>query len=196
MPTLGQTVAAGPSRAVDRQDLLRTSAQRHRHISEVLARDVIAKLIAPDVEVHAAQDMQIKPIMSGQDLQSLEVSVRLKVTPEDLASQMLVRLDEALGLESLMQQQGRAWFSWECNALADVAITVAERIQGSAGDAGELNAEVAQAVSASNQGAHGVACYLIERLGVGEAFDVLAQFARTHLTECNRSVDAPIESGG
>jgi len=156
--------------------------ERHRMISEVLVRDVITKLLAPDLDARPAQDLQLRAVQDGQDLQFLEVSVRVKVTPEDLASQMLVRLDEALGLDGVMTQR-TPWFA-ECErALGDVAIDVAERMTPAAGDAGALDHKLSAAVEASNQGAQGVAKYLIEHLGVGDAFDLLAAFAREHFAE-------------
>lgn len=189
MTPFGQALSAAPGGTMQPAplgvgvDFQRQLPERHARIGEMLARDAAAWQIVPSSDARPTHPrLQLHAHRDGPDLRWIELSLNLRITPEELARAMLVRLDEALGLEGTLQQQ-TAWLAEDESGLADLAISVAERIQGSCGDAGELDNEVDRAVVASNHGVQGVACYLIERLGIGEAFDALAQFARERFVD-------------
>jgi hypothetical protein len=156
---------------------------RHDEIAQLLAKDVIERILAADHPMRAADDLQLALIGEGSITKALEVTVRVQITPADLSHQMLTRLDEALGLNGKLQELDACVTSWNRDqeqALGDLVIRVAERLRPALGDA-----ELVVARAAAKDGAAGVAQYLIARLGVGHAFDLLAEFASEHLAEEN-----------
>lgn len=156
---------------------------RHDEIAQLLAKDVIERILAADHPMRAAEDLKLAVIGEGPITKALEVTVRVQITPADLSHQMLSRLDEALGLNGKLRDLDACVTSWNRDqeqALGDLVISVAERLQPALG-----HTELVMARAAAKDGTAGVAQYLITRLGIGHAFDLLAEFASEHLAEEN-----------
>lgn len=177
-------------------ETLRQTYGRHVRIEWMLARDVITRSIAPDLPVAPAQDLQIEEVRegnAGDTTAGLLASVRLRISAADLATHLVDRLDEAMGLGGALTMREAHWPTGLHTLLAEVALDVADRVSDKLEEPAK---EVEQAVTASNHGLHGVAEYLIERLGVGAAFDALAKFCAEHaqFLEQAREEQAPAET--
>lgn len=149
---------------------------RHALVAATLARDVIGQPYVAAMGVKAAADLHLQPIDGGQ---AVEVSVRLRISAEDLADKMLVLLDEALHLDGALLSTS-AWSLEQVEALA-------RAVAGAGGSMGPLaddpDATIAVGTGRLDGALAAAAKDLIVRLGLGQAFDVLATFAHEHFAE-------------
>ena len=134
---------------------------------------------------------ELRPVAryEGRDLRGIGVA-GVTLTPEELGELMLEALDESLGAGGFLVQPS-CWTAQQHAALAEVAISVAEQIQGSDSSQADLDAELEVATSAGNQGPSGVAAYLIRRLDLAGAWQTLSEFATEYLTESESTAERP-----